>query len=493
MTYTRLARARWLAARLLWLASGAALAQSAPLPSPSDDALAESQTAVPISAPAQSEASAAASAPTETQTPAPTPAQTERQTPAPVSAQAESVWTAERPSLLQIRTLLEAAGSQSSIGSGFLVSADGLAITNYHVVSNYALEPGTYRLEFARPDGTRGALKLLAIDIANDLAVVKLDGAGLAHLEFDPQAVAGHLPRGDRVYSLGNPLDLGFAIVEGNYNGLVEHSYTERMHFTGAINSGMSGGPAVTSVGKVVGVNVAKRLDGEQVSFLVPAAKAAALLERARHSAPLTLTQTRAEIGRQLLAWQNDFYRALNAWGLRATRFGHYQAPQSVAPWLNCWASTNAEQRPRPRALTDGLRCESPDSLFIASDLDSGRIQLLHTHVRNVDLNAFQFAAALSRIYAPTPARSSRKRMTRNQCHDEFVAPAEATAAPLLRAVWCARAYRDFADLYDMELTTVTQDRDKEALVSFIFMRGVSYDNGLALARRFMESITWTK
>ena len=58
---------------------------------------------------------------------------------------------------------------QSSIGSGFLVSADGLAVTNYHVVSQYALEPATYRLEYIAPDGKRGAVKLLAFDIANAL------------------------------------------------------------------------------------------------------------------------------------------------------------------------------------------------------------------------------------------------------------------------------------------------------------------------------------
>ena len=49
---------------------------------------------------------------------------------------------------------------------------------------------------------------------------------------------------------------------------------------------GMSGGPAVTQAGKVAGINVAKRLDGELVSFLVPASKAAALLARAKTEAP---------------------------------------------------------------------------------------------------------------------------------------------------------------------------------------------------------------
>src|SRR6478735_11736932 len=121
--------------------------------------------------------------------PAPVPPEPPLMPPTPnVSAAAESIYAVARPGLLQIRTLVEAAGRQSSIGSGFLVSADGLAVTNYHVVSQYALEPKTYRLEFARPDGSQGALKLVAIDVANDVAIVKLDGADLPHLEFDKAA-----------------------------------------------------------------------------------------------------------------------------------------------------------------------------------------------------------------------------------------------------------------------------------------------------------------
>ena len=414
---------------------------------------------------------------------------------APVSAAAERIYAATRPSLLQIRTLVEAAGRQSSIGSGFMVSADGLAITNYHVVSQYALEPKTYRLEFARPDGAQGRLTLLAIDIANDLAVVKLDGADLPHLDFDATAVASELPRGERLYAMGNPLDLGFTIVEGTYNGLVERSYNERVHFTGAINPGMSGGPAVTESGKVAGINVAKRLDGELVSFLVPASKAAALLERARNNAPLTLARARDEIDRQLLDWQTGFYTSLADKGFRATTFGPYQAPESAAPWFNCWARTNAEQTPKPRAQMDGSACNSQSSLFIAEDIESGRAELSHAYLRSADLNAFQFAAFVSQYYgAATMTRSwSRKRLTEPACHEEFVAATDAAHAPILRAVWCASAYRDFAGLYDVALTTVTQDRDNEALVSRLALQGVSYDNALALGKRFMGAVAWTK
>ena len=115
----------------------------------------------------------------------------------------------------------------------------------------------------------------MAIDVANDLALVRVDHHDQPFFEFDERAVHGELPKGERLYSMGNPLDLGFTIVEGTYNGLVDRSYNERVHFSGALNPGMSGGPTVTAEGLVVGINVAKRMGGELVSFLVPARFAA--------------------------------------------------------------------------------------------------------------------------------------------------------------------------------------------------------------------------
>jgi S1-C subfamily serine protease len=184
---------------------------------------------------------------------------------------ADRVYASARPRLLQIRTLLDSAGRQASLGSGFLISADGLAVTNYHVVSQYALEPATYRLEYAAPDGSHGAVKLRAIDVVNDLAVVQLepreDDQSRQFFAFNARALEGNMPKGQRIYSMGNPLDLGFTIVDGTYNGLVERTYNERIHFSGAINPGMSGGPVVTTDGEIVGVNVAKHVGGELVSF----------------------------------------------------------------------------------------------------------------------------------------------------------------------------------------------------------------------------------
>ena len=412
-----------------------------------------------------------------------------------VPSAAERIYAAAPSRLLQIRTLVADAGRQSSIGSGFLVAADGLAITNYHVVSQVALEPKTYRLEYAAADGSRGDVALLAIDLANDLAVVRLDKREAPFFTFDKAATARGLAKGERLYSMGNPLDLGFTINEGTYNGLVAHSYSERMHFTGALNAGMSGGPAVTAEGLVVGVNVAKRLGGELVSFLVPARFAMSLVERVRDQEVAPPQDFRAEIGRQLAAWQSDVYKSFGDEGFRSSAFGPYQAPEAAAPWFNCWSQTNASARPKPRASVNSTNCRSNTGLFVATDLNTGLIQISHSYVRTADLNQFQFATFLTQLSQPRLVGGGpyRKWYTPERCHEDFVAAAAAQSHPPLRVVWCAQAYREFGGLYDTALTAVTEDHGSQALVSRLSLQAVGYDDAMALGKRFLKAVQSSK
>jgi len=414
--------------------------------------------------------------------------------PSPSASTAEQLYAAARPKLLQIRTVVASAGRQSSLGSGFLVSSDGLAITNYHVVSQFALEPAAYRLEYTTVDGAHGGVKLLAIDLANDLAVVRLEKHDGPFFQFNSRATGASLPKGEQLYSMGNPLDLGFTIVEGTYNGLVERSYNERLHFTGAVNPGMSGGPAVASDGRVVGINVAKQVGGELVSFLVPARFAAALLARARRSEPLSPHQIRSEIGHQVTAWQEKLYAALNAQGFRSTSLGPYRVIESTAPWFTCWARTTAGQVPKPRATVDSGSCYSDTRLFIANDLSTGFIQVSQSYLHSVDLNSFQFATFLSSYgFASLPGGWKQKWYTPQRCREDFIAVAQAEQRLPLRVLWCAHAYREFDSLYDVVATATTQNSDSEALVVQLSLQAVSYDNAVALAKHVFEGVQWTK
>ena len=278
---------------------------------------------------------------------------------------------------------------------------------------------------------------------------------------------------------------------KGTYNGLVARSYTPHIHFSGAVNPGMSGGPAVASNGDVVGINVATRRDGELVSFLVPARYAVALLARAPHDAPAPAT-LRAELGRQIAAHQTALYAQIEAAGLQKSDFGPYVAAESKADWFTCWGETNAGQVPKPRAVIETTNCSSESDIYIASDLSIGRLYVTQSYLRSIDLNAFQFATYLaSENGLQWPARWREKWYTPPRCTQDFARAAPPGKAPPLEAIWCARAYKDFPDLYDVALTTITQDRSTEALVSRLSLQAVTYEAAQRLAKQFIEALQW--
>ncbi len=406
---------------------------------------------------------------------------------------ADAVFSDVRPALLQIRTVVGPGEQQSSIGSGFLVSADGLAITNYHVVAQHALEPGTYRLQYREPNGSRGDLELLAIDVLSDLAVVRRARSTDVYLEFDALALTDAMPQGERLFAIGNPMDIGFTIVEGTHNGRVERSFLERIHFSGALNAGMSGGPALTRDRRIAGVNVARMGGGQLISFLVPPRKAQALLDQARNGQPMSLDVVKDNIARQVLSWQAGLFEELDEAPREPLDMGRYRISEPDLPWLSCWAGTNRHARPRPRVYVDTTRCSAQSQLFIDSQLNTGAYSLVHSHIINQDLNAVQFAHHLSSLYAPETHLHfmTSRRLTAARCHDEFVSSATPEAGPELRVLWCARAYREFDGIFDIDVSVVTQDSSSEALVSRLEMKGVSWETGTRQVRRLIENMQW--
>src|SRR5487761_2101394 len=156
--------------------------------------------------------------------------------PAPtLSMSARKVYAQARSQLLQIRTVLKGRASQTSVGSGFFVSRAGHIITNFHVVAEAALKPARYDLVYVTADGREAPLQILQLDVLHDLALLKAAdapraaGPGFDALEF--RAPAQPLAQGERIYSLGNPLDVGFAVTEGTYNGLVKRSFYPQIFF----------------------------------------------------------------------------------------------------------------------------------------------------------------------------------------------------------------------------------------------------------------------
>jgi len=399
-----------------------------------------------------------------------------------VSAQARSIFEQTRESVAQIRVLLGRSDSHTSTGTGFVVGPGGLILTNYHVVADKALEPDIYRLEFVLPDGRRGALRILALDVVHDLAVVQGDVADAKPIPFRE----GVLSKGDRVFSLGYPLDQGLTVTEGTYNGRSEEAYYEHFHFTGALNPGMSGGPALDAGGRVFGVNVASNLRGQLVSLLVPAAYAKRLMVQAA-SVGQSEPDFRKEVGAQLRAHGQELMSTILTEKMSAEKLSEFSLPGKVGEFMRCGASTDREAE-RWYAV-DSYRCHTMSSLYIDPRLHTGTISFSHSVLRSTQLGALRFAHLQESRFEAGAGSFDRRHHTRYACHDRVVALKGARA----RMVMCVRAYKRFNGLYDVLMKLATIDSAERALHSRLEMEGVPFEAAMVFTRRYIENIEWNR
>jgi S1-C subfamily serine protease len=408
--------------------------------------------------------------------------------PAAVSGTGQRIYAEMQPRLLQVRTLLKTQDSQSSVGSAFLVTPDGHLITNYHVVSSYALAPQRHRLVYATVDGRQGALDLLAIDVVHDLALLKpADPAPLRGRGAVPFRPPDDEPeRGARIFSLGNPLDVGFAVTEGAYNGLAERHHLPTLFFGGSLSAGMSGGPALDAQGRLVGVNVAARRDGEQVSFLVPGGLAQALLARGRDAKPIT-QPLHPEIERQLLAHQAALVDRVIAQPWRPAGHPRYRIPVPQETIFRCWGSGNGEAL---RGLAfERSDCSMPSAVFIDGRLRTGSLAVRHETYDGSRIGWLRFQQRYSASFENERVGGRDGHRVAAQCTEHTVA---ARGGLPLRAVVCLQAYKKLPALFDLSVLTASLDGDTTGVQGRLDAQGLSFDNAQRLARHYLEGFGWT-
>jgi hypothetical protein len=348
-------------------------------------------------------------------------------------------------------------------------------------MSQIAREPEIYIGEYIDTANQRGPVELLAVDVLHDLAVIRVNRHGDGFLNIPEQNIA--LTQGQYLYSLGNPLDLGFAISEGAYNGIVTRGFSDQLMFTGPINAGMSGGPNITDTGEVAGVNVSKRLDGELVSFLVPERFAHDLLAKvASQSAPPK--DFNPVIGAQLLQHQATMMNKLLESPLTVKSLGPYQVPVRESDQVRCWGRS-AEKNENPYTV-EQIQCAMESAIFVSDQLTTGHISMRHQLMRSSGLSAVRFAQLASNSFKNESFGGSKdQRLTGPECTEHFVTNQKLS----MRAVLCMRAYRKFAGLYDFSLLTATTGESLMSLQSRLNARGVSYENGLRLSKAFLDAI----
>ncbi len=396
----------------------------------------------------------------------------------------EDVFRQYKSRVVQVRVIERSSGSKSGIGSGFFVSQDGHVVTNYHVIADIVNAPQSYRLEIILQDGSVLPAKLLDLDIVHDLALVFLDAETKSWFELSKADIR----RGARVYSIGNPRDLGFHIVEGTFNGNIANSLYEKINFTGSLNPGMSGGPAITEQGEVIGVNVATQ--GNQLSFLVPVAFAERLLSRTLERGGPNPIRFSEQARQQLVANQDDYIKRLIASDHEKVALGRYSVPSSIGKSFRCWAQVDDSLEQQPYNSLSHY-CSTQDNIYISRRLATGAVTFRHEFLESKEMNMFQFYTLYQAKLEHMAWNLSAKEedVTSFDCHSDFIRISDGK----FKAALCVRAYKKLEGLYDAVFVSAALNDSHSGLLSSLVMTGVSFENALKFSREFVGGISWEK
>ncbi|MBU2586697.1 MAG: Do family serine endopeptidase [Alphaproteobacteria bacterium] len=217
-----------------------------------------------------------------------------------------------------------------SLGSGFIISADGFVVTNNHVVSpdsRAKLESITVTL----PDGTEYEAELVGADAASDLAVLKIKASrAFPFVTFGDSSAARV---GDWVVAIGNPFGLGGTVTSGIISAVYRNTgqggaYDRYLQTDASINRGNSGGPLFDMRGNVIGINNAifsPSGGSVGIGFAIPAEIAAPIVEQLRDGREIQ----RGYLGVGLQPIDEDFAASL---GLPKRRGELVQTVQDDSP-----------------------------------------------------------------------------------------------------------------------------------------------------------------
>ncbi|MFA5349007.1 MAG: trypsin-like peptidase domain-containing protein [Candidatus Paceibacterota bacterium] len=174
-------------------------------------------------------------------------------------------------------------------GTGFIISSDGMILTNKHVVSEKDAE-----YTVLTNDGKRYSAKILALDPIYDLAVIKIEAT---QTKFNPVKLGDSdiLQVGQTVVAIGNALaefqnTVSTGVISGLGRTITAASGTESevlddvIQTDAAINAGNSGGPLLNLAGEVIGINVARSNYAENIGFAIPINQAKKAIDQVKAS-----------------------------------------------------------------------------------------------------------------------------------------------------------------------------------------------------------------
>ncbi len=162
---------------------------------------------------------------------------------------------------------------KGSLGTGFIVSPNGLIVTNYHVIKK--AKKIAVKL---RNEKTYSQVTIIAFDQKKDIALIKIEGNKLKPVTLGNSE---RVVPGEKVVAIGNPLGLESTVTDGLVSS-VRHleKGSELLQISVPLSEGSSGGPLFNLKGEVIGITTASLIKGQSLNFAIPINQLRPLLEK---------------------------------------------------------------------------------------------------------------------------------------------------------------------------------------------------------------------
>ncbi len=181
------------------------------------------------------------------------------------------IYKMSSPAVVLIETYGE-DGKVSAAGSGFLVSANGKILTNYHVIAHTKRATVTLANEDAYD-----SVEVIEIDKRKDIALLKIKAVNQPFVKIGH---SGGAQVGDKLYTLGNPLGVfQNTLSDGILSGIRQMDGYKLFQISAPISHGSSGSPVFNSSGEVIAIVEATLSEGQNLNFAIPVDYAAGMLD----------------------------------------------------------------------------------------------------------------------------------------------------------------------------------------------------------------------
>lgn len=397
---------------------------------------------------------------------------------------AETLFKRIRPSVVVVKTEVSGNLGLSASASGFIAHRKDWVVTNYHAVTDAIYDAQAHNLTVQAANELKKSARVVAVDVLHDLAILQLDSP----IEAPLLALRGTLPaKGENGFSVGKPGSFEYSIVNGSFNGMHDEQSTPLIVFSGAINSGMSGGPTLDTSGQVVGVNVATSTRHQLIGLVIPSSAVSALIQQtAGRNAPDN-AQLRADISRQFAQFGRQQLHRLDSGLNNVRRLGPFNVRADLANDHVC--ATERQTNTQWRYSMVKQTCESASGLYVMDNQQAGRIVSGSFLLQGPGLNDWQMANLVERrLYSLTGVSKVPDDSTPWQCHEQRVKVPWGLTVQLHA---CRRALTKLPNLNEYRFRYTPLVRGPNALVVAMGLDGFDDETAKAILRKSMSSLAF--